>query len=100
MRESTSPAARWRSTGKCFEFPLLRDAGEEKPCNRRDGVQDEKGNLIKGMGLYLTAQTGALMVCRLRAGAISLSSAGTARKPGFQPMNLIVKGQQIDVGDA
>ena len=52
------------------------------------------------MGLYLTAQTGAPMVCRLRAGTISLSSAGTARKPGSQPMNLIVKGQQIDVGDA
>jgi len=29
-----------------------------------------------------------------------LSSAGTARKPGSHQMKLIVKGQQIDVGDA
>jgi len=36
------------------------------------------------------------MVCRLSRD----QAAAKARKPGFRQMNLIVKGQQIDVGDA
>src|SRR5262249_27424613 len=90
-----SRGARWPSTARRCGFPLRSNVGGRKPCRLAPPNQDKIGSQT-GVRPLLDSSDGHFYGLP----PFARSSGGAARKSGFRHMNLIVKGQQIDVGDA